>query len=121
MNSLPSGLLSALHKAITKSGYTNGVIGCNFSYWKKDVVAVNGYNNDIIGWGHEDSELGARLINNGIAKRNLKYKAICFHLFHAHFSRERDALNKQMLDKTIADKIVQCVMGTVMSHPVDSL
>ena len=121
MNSLPSGFLSAFHKIITKSGYTNGVIGCNFSYWKKDVVAVNGYSNDITGWGQEDSELGARLINNGIAKRNLKYKAICFHLFHTHFSRDRDAMNKQMLDKTIANKIVQCANGYSNVHPVDHL
>lgn len=119
VNGLHSGLLSHLHKTITKSSYKNGVIGCNFSYWKKEVVAVNGYNNDITGWGQEDSELGARLMNNGIAKRNLKYKAICFHLFHAHFSRDRDALNMQMLDKTIKDKIIRCANGYSNIHPVD--
>ncbi len=121
MNGLHCGLLSLLHKAIAKSSYKNGVIGCNFSYWKKDVVAVNGYNNDITGWGQEDSELGARLMNTGIAKRNLKYKAICFHLFHAHFSRDRDALNMQMLDKTIKDKIVQCSNGYSNIYAVDVL
>jgi glycosyltransferase involved in cell wall biosynthesis len=121
MNSFPSSFLSAFHNVIIKSGYANGVIGCNFSYWKKDVVAVNGYNNDITGWGQEDSELGARLMNSGIAKRNLKYKAICFHLFHAHFSRDRDGLNMQMLDKTIADKVIQCSNGYSNIHPVDNL
>jgi glycosyltransferase involved in cell wall biosynthesis len=121
LNSVHSSFSSALHKTIIKSNYKNGVIGCNFSYWKKDVVAVNGYNNDITGWGHEDSELGARLINNGIAKRNLKYQAICFHLFHDYFSREREAFNKQMLNKTIADKIVQCANGYSTSPPVYSL
>ena len=120
MNSFHNGFLSFLHKTITISSYKNGVIGCNFSYWKRDVVAINGYNNDIIGWGQEDSELGARLINNGIAKRNLKYKAICFHLFHTYFSRERDALNKQLLDKTIADKIIRCTNGYNNTHPVDN-
>jgi len=120
MNSFHNGFLSVFHKTIVKSSNKNGVIGCNFSYWKKDVVAINGYNNDIIGWGQEDSELGARLINNGIAKRNLKYKAICFHLFHSYFSRERDALNKQLLDKTIDDKIIQCANGYNNIHPVDN-
>jgi glycosyltransferase involved in cell wall biosynthesis len=118
MNSFPSSLLSAFHNIIIKAGYVNGIIGCNFSYWKKDIIAVNGYNNDISGWGQEDSELGARLMNNGTAKRNLKYKAICFHLFHNHFSRDRNALNMQLLDKTITDKIIQCTNGYNNIHPV---
>ena len=119
MNSLHSSIVSAFYDAITRSGPKKGVLGCNFSYWKKDVVAVNGYNNGIIGWGHEDTELGARLINNGVSKKNLKYKAVCFHLFHAHFPRESEALHWQLVTKAFAEKIVECANGYSNAHPVD--
>ena len=29
--------------------------GCNVSFWKSDFIAANGYNEDIKGWGREDS------------------------------------------------------------------
>ena len=41
------------------------VRGCNLSYWKADYIAVNGYNEDIFGWGREDTELVVRMVNTG--------------------------------------------------------
>jgi glycosyltransferase involved in cell wall biosynthesis len=38
--------------------------GCNMSFWRKDLLAVNGYNEDITGWGREDTELVIRLISS---------------------------------------------------------
>ncbi|MGH2622172.1 MAG: glycosyltransferase family 2 protein, partial [Sphingobacterium sp.] len=40
--------------------------GCNMSFWKEDLLAVNGYDESIKGWGSEDAELAIRLINHGI-------------------------------------------------------
>ena len=51
--------------------------GCNFSCWKKDFIIVNGYNEDMVGWGFEDSELSVRLINKGLFK---KIKVFSFDL-----------------------------------------
>ena len=118
INGFHSIFLSNIFTGVSAGGYKNGVIGCNFSYWKQDFIDVNGYNNDITGWGQEDSELGARLFNNGIKKKNLKYQAICFHLHHPHYSRDRDGFNKQLLEKTIANKITNCRNGFSQHHPV---
>ena len=38
------------------------------AFYKKDFESVNGFNNDFEGWGREDSEFVARLINNGIKR-----------------------------------------------------
>ena len=56
--------------------------GCNISYWRDDIVRVNGYNEDMEGWGREDTELVARLMNSGVRRRNLKFAAVAYHLHH---------------------------------------
>jgi glycosyltransferase involved in cell wall biosynthesis len=89
----------------------SGVIGCNMAFWKKDFIKVNGYNNDIVGWGREDSEIAARLINNGLKKKRAKLMAICYHLHHSFLSRDKDEKNITMLNDTINGKVLQCAHG----------
>ena len=48
----------------------------------------------LTGWGKEDTELSARLINNNLKKRKLKFNAITFHLNHKSSSRENLDDNK---------------------------
>lgn len=111
LNAVHSPILSRLHKKFSNPNSVEGVIGCNMSFWKTDFVNINGYNNDIVGWGREDSELAARFINNSILKNHVKYMAICFHLYHKLFSRDRDEKNIDILEKTIADKTTWCSNG----------
>lgn len=56
--------------------------GCNMSFWRKDIKAINGYDNNMIGYGREDTDLTARLLRSGVKKRFLKFKAIEYHLWH---------------------------------------
>src|SRR5690606_39871012 len=56
--------------------------GANMSFWKKDIYAVNGYNESYEGWGHEDSDLTLRLMNTGVQKSVIKFAAIVYHLYH---------------------------------------
>ncbi|MBQ22515.1 MAG: glycosyl transferase [Flavobacteriales bacterium] len=80
--------------------------GCNTSFWRKDFISVNGYNNDFIGWGREDSDLMIRLHNNNIKGKRVKFCAIVYHLDHdqkdeSHFS-ENDLIQKSsILNKKI--------------------
>lgn len=94
---------------------SNNLKGCNFSFWKKDFVQVNGYNNDICGWGHEDIELAARLSNIGIKQRQLKMKAVCFHLHHAYFDRSNENDNFGVYRQVIEKKITTCENGYLQS------
>ena len=43
-----------------------GAKTCNLALWKKDFENINGYDENYIGWGREDSDLVVRLINNKI-------------------------------------------------------
>jgi len=87
--------------------------GCNFSFWKVDFLAVNGYNNDLEGWGHEDIELAARLTNIGIKQRQLKLKAVCFHLFHKINSRHNEDINYKKYRMAVERNTKRCKNGVI--------
>jgi glycosyltransferase involved in cell wall biosynthesis len=55
--------------------------GHNASGWKKDIVAVNGFN-ELMQYGGQDRELGERLMNLGIRGKQIRYSAVCIHLDH---------------------------------------
>lgn len=67
------------------------MLGCNMAFWRKDVLRINGYDNNLQGWGYEDSELAARLINCNIKKRVMKNMGIVYHIFHKE--RVNDSVN----------------------------
>lgn len=56
--------------------------GHNSSGWKSDILAVNGFNNEMQ-YGGEDREMGERMFNNGMLSKQIRYSAICVHLDHS--------------------------------------
>lgn len=80
--------------------------GCNTSYFKKDFIAVNGYNENIEGWGREDSELALRFHNYGLLARRLKFAGIVYHIFHDEKSKHNLNLNNEIETKTLTEKII---------------
>lgn len=85
--------------------------GCNMSFWRKDFISANGYNEDISGWGREDSELVMRFINASIFGKTLKFGAVAFHLFHNENSKSDLIGNNSILQETIDNKLVRCKNG----------
>lgn len=63
--------------------------GHNTSCFKSDIIAVNGFNEDMQ-YGGLDREVGERLFNNGLISKQIRYAAVCVHLDHArgYFSQE---------------------------------
>ena len=64
-----------------------GIRGCNMSFFKADCEAINGFNEEFIGWGREDSEFVARFLFNGGELRRVKFNALAYHLYHAENPR----------------------------------
>ncbi len=88
------------------------IIGCNYSFWKKDYIAANGLNNDFDhSWGHDDSEYAARLINNGVKRKKIKFQAICYHLYHPFHPRDKEQNHWLVFEQTVAQKIKRCKNG----------
>ncbi len=67
--------------------------GHNSSGWKKDLVAVNGFNEDMQ-YGGQDRELGERLMNKSIKGKQIRYYAICIHLDHKRGYNTPESINK---------------------------
>lgn len=87
------------------------VKGCNMAFWQQDLMTVNGYNEDMTGWGREDSELAVRLIMSGIKRQFLKFGGITFHIYHPFNDRERESINVKMMEDAIKNKTKYCKNG----------
>lgn len=108
-NTLHSNILSRLFSR--RKNVLRGIRTCNFAFWKKDAIAVNGFNEDFEGWGREDSEFAVRLLNHGISRQNIKFRAIAYHLYHPQHSRSSLQRNDEMLRNAIEQKITRCQNG----------
>lgn len=102
-------VLSILFNPNPRSSWN--VKGCNLAFWREDYIQVNGYYNDFKGWGWEDYEFAARLINSGILKKRLKMAAIGYHIFHRMHDRENFLSNEVIYRQTIAKKLTYCNSG----------
>ncbi|MFC7358211.1 glycosyltransferase family 2 protein [Jejudonia soesokkakensis] len=85
--------------------------GCNVSFWRADFIAVNGYNEDMTGWGREDSELVIRMVNYGITGRRLRYRGIVFHIFHKTSSKSKLNINESIQQRAIDENLTRCKNG----------
>jgi glycosyltransferase involved in cell wall biosynthesis len=85
--------------------------GCNMSFWKKDLLAVNGYNESITGWGREDTELVIRLYNKDISRVYFKLQGIVYHLYHKEFDRSAVLRNDEIVKQALVDKATWCEKG----------
>ncbi|MFV9550531.1 glycosyltransferase family 2 protein [Algibacter sp. PT7-4] len=86
--------------------------GHNSSGYKKDIIAVNGYD-ERMQYGGEDRELGERLINFGIKPKRVRYNAICLHLDHERGYVEPEMIKKNLVIRkyTKLNKVIQTPFG----------
>lgn len=64
-------------------------LGGHFSIHKRDLERVNGYDENFVGWGGEDEDLGIRLVRAGIHCRSAIRHAKVLHLWHPPAIRDR--------------------------------
>ncbi len=67
--------------------------GHNSSGWKRDIIAINGFNETML-YGGQDRELGERLHNFGVKSKQIRYSAICIHLEHARPYKTEESIKK---------------------------
>lgn len=88
-----------------------GIIGCNMAFWRDDLVAVNGFDEDYTGWGREDSDLGVRVYHLGRTRKFVYGWAVVYHLNHPPLSRARVPVSEQRLAEAIASGKIRCQRG----------
>jgi glycosyltransferase involved in cell wall biosynthesis len=75
-----------------------GARTANLAVWRRDLVAVNGMDEDYEGWGLEDSDLVIRLIHAGVRHKSGRYACSLIHLWHREQERLRLAEKNARLD-----------------------
>jgi glycosyltransferase involved in cell wall biosynthesis len=88
-----------------------GIRGCNLAIWRDDLVRVNGYNEAFTGWGREDAELAARLMNSGVYRVDARGWALCYHLWHPPADRSGLAVNDSLLAAVVQERRQWCESG----------
>lgn len=108
---------NAIHCKILSSVFSNkkdnlkGIKTCNMSFFREDYLKVNGFNEDFVGWGREDSEFVVRLLNSGIHRQNIKFNCIAYHIWHSENTRESLKVNDEILKNSIKNRLKWCANG----------
>jgi glycosyltransferase involved in cell wall biosynthesis len=85
--------------------------GCNMSFWREDFIKINGFNESLVGWGIDDSEMIQRLHNIGIQGKRLKFAGIAFHIYHPEQSKSHIEINNEIERQTTQNKITYIEKG----------
>lgn len=96
------------------SYYSNNIFrvrGANMAFWRSEAIAVNGFNEDFVSWGREDSEFVARMQFAGCRKFHLKFAACGYHLAHDDGRRVARPENEQIVADTVSNHRVSCKNG----------
>ncbi len=88
-----------------------GIKSCNMAFWREDLIAVNGFNEAMTGWGREDTELAVRAFHLGLLRRDLRFSALATHLHHRTRKHVVDNPNDRILEATKAGRLVCCELG----------
>lgn len=89
----------------------NYVLGCNMSFYKSDFLRVNGYDENIEGWGGEDSDFFRRLKLSGVQNRRLKFAGLAYHLYHNQNSTYNSVNNARYSERINPD--IYCKNGAI--------
>jgi len=99
-----------LRKTLNKK--YRGLLGCNFSLHKKNIIDINGfderYEAPSIG---EDSDVEFRLGLNGVKVKSLNHIAVQYHLYHK--PQERLQKNLDLFDEVKKSRIAYTPFGLI--------
>jgi len=96
---------------VRRSKRGRGVRSCNMSFSREDFIAVNGFDEGYEGWGREDSDLAERFFKYGLRRKDIKGRAVCYHLYHASHGRESLERNTARLEEAVKKGGHRCEKG----------
>ncbi|HET8553586.1 MAG TPA: glycosyltransferase family 2 protein [Rhodanobacteraceae bacterium] len=88
-----------------------GIKSCNMAFWRDDLLALNGFNEAMTGWGREDAELAVRAFNHGLKRRDLRFAGQATHLWHKSRKYRGRTVNDDILDAAVAGHLERCEQG----------
>jgi hypothetical protein len=86
-----------------------GILGSNFSLWKEDILAINGFDEAYDTYGLEESDVQFRLSLVGVRGKSLRNLAIQYHVYHPQNSVPPEALAR--FEQTRQTRQARCKKG----------
>ena len=96
--------------------------GHNASVWRSALIDVNGFDAEM-GYGGLDRALGERLENLGLRGRQVRHRAVCFHLDHDRPYRDPDVVrrNREIRTRIRISGETRARIGIAELKPLPSL
>ena len=96
-----------------RSSDWRGVQTCNLGVWRRDVLAINGFDNRYVGHGWEDSDFALRLIGSGVRRKLGSHASPVLHLWHERRHRQLGPAggNERLFQGTLAEGPVRAANG----------
>lgn len=118
-NAICSPCLSQIFSPLLSKKSYQSIRSCNLALWKEDVIKTNGFNEEFVGWGREDSEFVVRLLNSGVQRQDLRFGGVAYHLYHHENARNSLDENDQKLAEAIKNNVNYCESG-IRQHLTDT-
>jgi glycosyltransferase involved in cell wall biosynthesis len=114
-----SGTRTTLHSTrlseLCYTTYSNSTLkqlfGANLAFWREDAIKINGFNEEMVGWGRDDNEFAQRLVNIGCKRRSLIFSGLAQHLWHPETTRAAFQGNFDLYEKAKKEKLSSCKRG----------
>lgn len=78
--------------------------GCNMAVWREDALKIQGFDEGMQGWGHEDADFVFRLQDVGVKRKSGAWATEVLHLWHPTASKENAAKNAEIVRAKILGK-----------------
>jgi glycosyltransferase involved in cell wall biosynthesis len=111
-NALRLPWLSDLHlRRSERNPSPRGIKTCNQGWWREDLLALNGFDERMVGWGREDDELAARALHSGLRCRQLRFAGLAYHLYHPERHQDGASRNDIYLQETREKQSTRAALG----------
>lgn len=90
------------------------IVGLIFALYKEDFIKLNGFDENYIGWGHEDDDFGNRFFKYGGKTYSFKMTRYPIHMYHKSASPKEGSVNEEYYrrrKKEINNKNYMCNFG----------
>ena len=105
---------------VQKSFTWKGIRSCNLAVWRDDLFAINGFDENFEGWGHEDADLVLRLSHLGVQRKNGFWATEVYHLWHPEHQRGQECINRQKVLKRMQTLQIAAEKGLSQIEPSTS-
>jgi glycosyltransferase involved in cell wall biosynthesis len=78
--------------------------GCNMACWRDDAVRIGGFDESMVGWGHEDADFVFRLQQSGLKRKSGAWATEVLHLDHPVGDQSKAAANAAKVREKILEK-----------------